>query len=344
MFRISFSILLIVLCFTVNPTVSQVTHGGGKGMLRIYEADTITPGNFYVNSLFQAYATRIDGIQHALAEFYTLNAGLTLGLSRSFEMFTHLVPYQDDQRHIWGPPGDASIGLKYAMIHYARPAQCALVAYTTFPTGQTHPVPYATFSSEGVGIAMIGAFSYNFKKTVAAFPLKVTLNVGWKDHDLGDNFVNETDQLLGGFGFKFPVRSSLLYTELTGEVFVNQSDVAFLHNSLRITQGVKFLGLSNIVFDIAADFEFANYTPTNAQKNAKPRFWEDYADWQIMVGATYRWTLFRKWDKSVQQAENQQRKEEQKQDKIRKKRKKVLEELERYKKKLKEEKKKDIPF
>ncbi len=324
------------------PTVSQVTLSGGKGMLRLYEADTITPGNFYANSLFQAYVTPVDGVKHSLAEFYTLNAGLTLGLSRAFEIFTHVVPYQDDQQHIWGPPGDSRLGLKCSMIHYSRPAQFAFVAYADIPTGQKHPIPYAPFSSDALGWAMTGAFSYNFKKTAAAFPLKVTFNLGWKDHDF--NFASETDQLLAGFGFKFPIRSSILYTELTGEVFVNQPDVSFSQNSLRITQGVKFLGFSNIVFDIAADIELANYTPIDAQKKVKPRYWEDYADWQIMAGATYRWTLFRKWDKSVRQAEKQQQREEQKKDTIQQKRKDVLDELERYKKRLEEEKKDDIPF
>jgi len=332
--------LLLLAAATVN---SQVAMSGGKGMLRLYEADTVTPGQLYINPFGTFFATKMANL-NVLAKDYTINTGVTLGVSRFIEAFVHLVPFQTDQVHIWGPPGDARLGAKFSIPNRGGVAQFGLAAYGDFPLARIHPIAYEPYSEKAFGYALIGLASLNFKNAATQVPIKLTMNFGYKSHNAANGFFSgETDQFVGGVGFKFPVKSSQLYTEATGEIFFNNEAVPFMKNSLRLTQGYKFITRSGLIFDIAADIRIRQ-KPTPAEKAQTPRFFADYADWKIIIGMTYRTTLFKKWDEKFQQQEKQRETIQNEQQEIRKKREKVVDELQEYKKRLQSEKKQKVPF
>ncbi|MBN1482662.1 hypothetical protein EH223_11765 [candidate division KSB1 bacterium] len=316
---------------------------GGKGMLRLYEAETITAGDFYMNPFGTFFATKSQQA-NVLAKDYTINAGFTLGISQIFESFIHLTPYQTDQERLWGAPGDSKMGLK-VNIPKKGVSQFGLLSYVEFPTARKHPISYEPFSEDAVGYAIVGITSLNFRNAVSPLPLKVTFNIGYKSHNSSKKiFAGDVDQVMAGFGLKVPLKSSQLYTEVSGEIFYNNPDVQLGQNSLRWSGGYKFLAARGIIFDVAADIELGGYKPSNAEKQAIPRFYEDYADWKLILGMTYRWTLFKNWDKKTREIKEEQEKQEQETQELREQRENVIEELEEYLKKLEEEKKKTVPF
>lgn len=336
--------LVVLICVFCSTTEAQVGLTGGKGMLRVYEAETVTPGRLYVNP-FATFFARQNAEQTRLDKDYTLNVGLTLGISPVIETFVHVVPYQTDTTHIWGAPGDTKLGLK---LHLPRPgsvSQFGLAAYADFPTGRTHPLPFEPYSEDAFGYAILGLVSFNFQNAIKAIPLKLSANLGYKSHNAQNGFFSGvTDQIVGGFGFKIPFQTSLIYTEVTGEYFFNNNDVQFSHNFFRITQGYKFITRPGLVFDIAVDVEVGNYQPAPEQLAHTPRVWEDYADWKIILGMTYRNTLIKSWDRRFREAQKKEQQEQEKREQLREKREKVIKELEDYKKQLEEEKQREIPF
>jgi hypothetical protein len=335
--------LVVFILLAAGTVYSQVAMSGGKGMLRLYEADNVTPGQLYINPFGTFFATKMADV-NVLAKDYTINTGVTLGISRRFETFIHLVPYQTDQVHIWGPPGDAKLGLKFNIPNRGGVAQFALAAYGDIPIAQFHPLEYESYSEDAFGYALIGIASFNFKNAASHIPIKLTTNIGYKSHNASSGFFSDdTDQLIGGFGIKFPVKSSQLYTEATGEIFINNSDVPFVKNSLRFTQGYKFITRRGLIFDIAADVRIGQ-KPTLEEKMQLPRVFADYADWKIIVGMTYRTTLFKKWNEKFQQQEQQRKTVQKEQEEIRKMREKVVDELEEYKKRLQDKEKQEVPF
>ena len=324
---------------------AQVTLTGGKGILRLYEAESVTAGDFYVNPYASFYATpRQDTDINILAKDNTLNLGLTLGISRVFETFIHFTPYQTDQVNLWGAPGDSKVGLK-ANIPAARVSQFGVLTFLDIPTGDVHPVPYEPFSENNYGYAIIGLVSFDLRKAASPLPLKAIVNLGYRSHNSSKGFMSgDTDQLVGGLGLKWAIKSSQLYTEISGEVFTNNPAVNFSQNSLRWSGGYKFLLRGGIIFDIATDIELGGYKPTEAEIDQTPRFFEDYADWKVILGLTYRWTFFPNWDKQRQTRLKQKQQQEKDEEKIREQREKVIEELEEYQKRLQDEKKKNVPF
>ncbi len=334
----------VIFCYlTAGTAFAQVTMTGGKGTLRLYEADNITPGHLYVNPFGTFFATKMADI-NVLAKDYTVNVGLTFGISRVFETFIHIVPFQTDQIHIWGPPGDSKVGVKLHVPNRGGVAHFGLAAFASFPTARVHPIPYEPYSEKAIGYALLGLASFNFKNAASQIPVKVTANVGYRNHNASQGFGGRTDQLIGGIGFKFPVKASQLYSEVTGEIFINNDEVQLHQNSIRFTQGYKFITRNGLIFDIAADIRLGGCQPTETEKKQTPRFYEDYADWKIILGMTWRMTLLKKWDDKFQQVEQRRRLRQNDQEEIRKKREKVVNELEEYKKRLEGEKKQEVPF
>ena len=337
------SLILLVLfnLAAFSTLTAQVSVGGGKGLLRIYDAETVYPGLLYINPFYSFYGQEKDS---RYSEDHTLNLSFTLGLSNKFELFLHTVPYQDDQDHIWGPIGDTDIGLKYQVPKNGSPLQFALVGLVNFPTAINHNVQFEPYSSDGTGWTLFGVANLDMKNTSAAIPLKFSFNIGYRDHDMSDRFFAEKkDQLVGGFGLKFPVRSSILYSELTGEIFINNTDeVSFSENLIRFTQGIRFLGPSSLVFDLAADFELGG--ASNDARIIANEFIKDYADWKITLGATYRTTLFKHLTPQEKLARKQKQEENEKLNSIRQKREQVSKDLEELKKNLEKEKRKEETY
>jgi hypothetical protein len=231
------------------------------------------------------------------------------------------------------------VGLKFHVPTRSASMFFGLLGYVGFPTAKNHNVPYEPFSADAKGWALMGLWTVDLKNASSTFPLKISLNAGYRDHDWADRFFTDSkDQLLAGFGFKIPIRSSLLYSEVSGEFFTNnQENVAFNQNSYRFTQGFRFLGPGNLVFDLGADFELGRYVPTAEEVASKP-YLKDYADWKIIFGISYRATLFKYVSAEEKLVKKRQQNDEEKMDSIKEKRGNVLKELEEIRRKLEKEK------
>lgn len=326
----------IVIIVLLVPAIlsAQVTLGGSKGTLRVYDAETVYPGQLYINSFYNTYAaeTALGGF----IEDHTLNIAITLGLFNVFDFFTHVVPYQDDQVSIWGPPGNTRSGFKFYIPRKNRVFQTGFLSFVNFPTSKSFNVPYEPFTHDTMGWALMWISTWDFRSGSGNIPLKLSLNMGYEDLDWHDRFFGDIkDKLLIGIGFKFPVRSSLLYSEFTGEVFLNNTEnVAFTENLLRFTQGFRFLAPLDLVCDIAADFNFGG---ADDLKGVRPPFVKEYADWKLTFGLTYRTTLFRPLTAKQKLDKQKQRQEQGKLDEIRQKREQAVRELEEMRKKIEKE-------
>lgn len=332
-----------LLAFLLVPitAISQVTIGGGKGLVRVYEADPIEYGSLYTSLNWQGFAGKKTPSKNALNELYVFNLNFTLGLPYQIDAFAHFTPYHDDQRHIFGPPGDTRLGLKWTAAQPMPSLSLAVAAYAQFPTAKTHPLPFEPYSEDATGWAILAALSNNLKNSSLALPLKTTVNFGYKDHNFtNDVFGGVTDQWLGGIAIKFPVKTTLWYSEISGEFFYNKKNIKLFENSVRFTQGVKFYGPYQILFDITADIDLSHPEPP-IFKNSTVRFYEDYADWRIMASATYSFKLFHKKNLIKEQREQIKKNEL---NEIEQQRKNINQELEDYKKRLKKEKKKNPPL
>ena len=317
-----------------------MTLGGAKGSLRIYDADTISPGFLYGNLLYTSFVTKTEDGAHFIGD-HTLNASATLGLSRAFELFLHTVPYQDDQVNAWGPIGNSRAGIKFHVPKRGPGFHFGLVGFVSLPTGLNQNVPYESFSVDAYGWGLLAAGTIDFRNISGTLPLKVSFNLGIRDHDWSDRyFVDGKDQLIGGVGLKFPIRSSLLYSEVSGEVFMNREDIGFKQNFLRFTQGIKFFGPFNLVCDLGADIELGRYQPTSANP-LQMSFIKDYADWKIIFGVTHRWHLFNRPDRQEQQKRQRENQERDDLDTIRQKREQAAKEIEEMSKQLQKEKKRE---
>jgi hypothetical protein len=335
--RLSLKLLtaIVVFVFLVPTYLSaQVTLGGSKGTLHVYDAETIYPGQLYINSFYQTFATETSS--GGFAEDHSLNFALTLGLFNSVEIFAHAVPYQDDQASVWGPPGNTSVGFKMYLPRKNRVFQTGFLSYARFPTANNYNVPFEPFTIDAPGWALLWISTWDFRSGSGTMPLKLSLNLGYNDLDWRNTFFEDIkDKLLIGLGLKFPIRSSLLYSEFTGEVFLNNTEkVAFTENYLIFTQGFRFLAPLNLVCDIAADFNFGG---ADDLKGVRPPFVKEYADWKLTFGLTYRGTLFRPLTEKQKVEKQKKQQEQNKLDEIRLKREQAIKDLEEMRKKIEEE-------
>lgn len=321
-------IFTLVLFFTFEKVYSQVSMYGGKGLWRVLSAEPINPTDIFVGANFSAYFEKTGPEQ--LAKYYSSYFHVSVGLASNLELIANFVPYQDDQHHLWGRIGDTKLGLKYLTPLSTTGFKLGLMGYYKFPTAEVPNVPYEVFSSPEPAWEMRALVTLDFIKVLPTFPFKWNFNVGYTDHSIYDRyFQSKIDQLFIGTGFKFSIRSVQVYTEYTGEIFINNSDVVpFDQNSTRITPGVRFLGPWKNTVDIALDLAFTSY---DSLKNTDI-FHKEYFDWKISVGITHRFSVFKYFDKTAR-LERQRRKEElRKLEEIRKRREKANEDLKNMKK------------
>ncbi len=347
-------VLLFVMILGVAALSAQVTLSGSKGQLRIIDAETITPGHLYINAFYNVFVEKRDNVQYlsagkkevrsVLIKDNAFNLNLTLGLFKFMEVFLHTMPYQDNQHDLWGPIGDTQTGLKLHVANGSSWLQPGLLAYAQFPTAPNHDIPFETFSFNHNGWALMGLLNMDLKRTGSAKPLKLTLNLGYKDNNWLDRyFADKKDQLLIGAGMKFPVRGYQLYSEVTGEMFVNQRETRFNQNPIRFSQGIRLIALQDFIVDVAADLRLGGYRPTS-QEVARNPFLRRYADWKLHIGASYRTTLFTLMTPEEKVNRAQQNEEKRKLEEIRKKREQVTKELEELKKSIEKEKKEKQPM
>ena len=335
-YHIKTAFIFLLLVFMSVQVFGQTSLQGGKGLFRVLDAGNLRPGMFYGNAYLLSYfKTPTDSASRSIKD-HTFAMGFTLALTKSVELVGQLVPYQDDQQSWWGPPGNITLGLK-TRIAGTRTSDFGLMAGYVIPTGIDGPVAFEPYMSgeQGWKLLMLGAF--DLRRSIPTVPMKLHLNIGYFDQNIRDRyFQDKNDQLLLGAALKFPIRSALFYTEFTGEIFLNNPDVKFMENSLRLTQGFRFIGPGNLIFDFAFDLGL------DKQYNGEnPPYVQDYANWKINFGISYQKRMFRPLSKEEKRKRKIREQEAKKLEEIRKQREKATQDLERMKKELEKEKQKE---
>lgn len=273
---LSLSVLLAFKAVS-NPVFSQTTLSGGRGTFRVYSAETIQAGSIILNSFFLSFIN--DDETSGFGNDHTWNLGLTYGWTNNLELTMQAIPYQDDQQHNWGPPGDTKLGVKWHLPSSSQRIDTGLRGFLSIPTAKNHNVPFEPFSSGKFSWGVMGLLTFDIP---GVLPLKINANFGYLDHDIG-TFLSKgsTDQILLGLGFKIPIRAIIFFTEYTGEIFFNNDEISFKDNSMRLTHGFRFRMPFNLVLDLGADISFS--------RNLKvyPAPLHEYADWKIFAGLTY---------------------------------------------------------
>jgi len=313
----------------------QTSLFGGRGLYRTYSAEVVGSANLYVNGYFSSYFKKRS--ENLMAKDHTLNFGVTFGFFKHFEATLKLTPYQDDQQSIWAPPGDTRLGLKYHIPFFKSAFHLGLKCFADFPTANQANIMYEPFNTDEIGWGGHVLSTLSFANVFPLLPLKIHANVGYIDHSINDQFFTSIDdQMLLGFGIVFPIRSFQLFTEYSAEVFMNQPDIDFMQNSMRITQGFKFLGPKNIIFDLIFDLGLTNEDSVRVleEKDESSPYIRDYADWKITFGATYRFSFKKYFDKSDAIAKQKELEEKRKLQKIKSKRENASKDLESMKKVL----------
>lgn len=328
--RTRLALAVVAMLFLVEWGGAQTTMYGGRGMSRVRSARTVGSGNLYLSAYTLHY---VEKVNESLAKDHTLRLALTFGLSNLLELSASVTPYQDTQEGIWGPPGDSELGLKFCYPYSPDWLQLGIHALASFPTGAKHPVPYEPYSSGKLGWAMLGLLTLDLREHSPFIPFQLNLNAGYMDHDVRDRyFEDRKDQALVGAGIKFPVKGSVLYFEYTAEIFLNNPEVPFEKNSMRLTPGFKFVGPWNLIYDIAVDVLLTD----ERSPGGRDPFVRDYADWKLILGVTYPFSLLR-YVKQERQLE--QRRALEGMEEIRAKREEAAKALEELRKRLEQERK-----
>jgi len=285
-----FNLLALALSSIVwlaEPAAAQTTIYGGRGLMRVFSAEPLGRSQFFVNTYFQTFLDPSKR-NNRLGKDHTLTLAFSVGLTHSLELTLLATPYQDDQKHVWGPPGDTHIGVKLALPLHVGGISTGVRGFMVLPTAKNANVPSEPYSSGKLGAGLQALVTVDMTQSFPLVPLKLYLNFGYMDHMLNDSFFTaEQDQYIFGAGIKFPIRSFVLHTEYTGEVFANNRNLAFAENSSRITQGVKFLGPWDMIIDLSADIGLDK----PVQVVGEPQYYQkDYADWKVILGINYQFT------------------------------------------------------
>lgn len=327
--------LFILLIGMTHQVFSQIGMHGGRGLMRILSANVITPTDLYVGSNFSMYFEKVGPEQ--LAKYYAMNVNATYGLTENLELSLNFIPYQDDQKHIFGRMGNSQFAVKYRMPFSGRYFQLGVYGFFKIPTAQENNVPYEVFYTKHSAWGSRMLLSFNFSKIIPQSLLKFHINFGYYDHNINDTyFSSKIDQMMIGAGFVIPVRSSQVYLEYSGELFINSQDtVSFSENSNRITAGVKFFGPFKTLLDVAADVGLSK----RSKLAELSMFHKDYSRWRIWVGIGYRFSFYKYFDKSAKLEKQREEQERRKLEQIKSRRRKATIEMQKMKEILKKKNK-----
>lgn len=321
------------LVFSISlslPLCAQTTMLGGTGLLRIQDVESLVPGQMGATSHFLGFFQARES-SSMLAKDVTINMGLTFAFSETCELTAAIALYQDDNTQLVPMPGDSRLGVKINALK-GEVMRLGLYPFVNFPTAEKHNVPFETYSPDNIALGMMGIAMIDLKETFPLFPIKLYLNAGYLDNNLQDQyFSSKIDQGLVGIGFKIPIRSSVLFTEYTAELFLNNPDVRWSNNPQRITQGFRFLAPWGLVCDIGVDVDLSQLD----SKKQDEMYHKQYADWKVIAGISHRFTLLPYLSRE-ERLERRRRMEEAKRlEQIRKQREQAARELEEMKNKLK---------
>ena len=322
----------LVIITSAVTVVAQTTSAGGRGLFRVFSAETVQRGSYIVNTFYQAYFQVTDA--NGFGNDHSIKVGVTYGLTHSLELTAQIVPYQEDQDHGFGPPGDTQIGAKWRLPFSSPSFALGLRGFLSLPTALNHNVPFEPYSSGKLAGGVMGLLTWNVR---GAHPLQVHANVGYFDHNVTTLSVGElTDQLVFGFGIKLPIHPLILYTEYTGEIFFNNEAVSFNDNSTRLTHGFKFIGPFKTIVDFGVDIGLSR----NLNPPPHPLIHE-YADWKIFTGFSFQFNTRRVYG-SVPKVTRRSPKEEGKMlQELKEKRGQAEEELEKMREELEKKKPED---
>jgi len=334
--KLEIKLTVLMMLMVASFSWSQTARYGGKGLFRTLSAEPVGAGNLFVNGYFSGYLKKQT--ENYMTKDYTFSTAATFGFSKNFETYLMGVLYQDDQRSIWAPPGDSRLGIKYHLPSLGPAFHVGLNTFAVFPTSKYHNLMYEPYSSGEFGWGVQVLSTISFANVMPLLPMKIHLNAGYLDHAFNDDFfTSKIDQALIGAAVVFPVRSFQLFTEFTGEIFINEPDVQFAQNSMRVTQGFKFLGPKNVIFDLIFDFGLTNEDSLRNISEAniiKHPLWKDYADWKVTFGATYHFSLKRFFEKDIDEAKKKELEEQRKLERIKNKREKAKSDLDSMKRAL----------
>jgi hypothetical protein len=328
---------IFLLTFT-TAGLSQISYSGGKGLYNVLEADPIRTTDIYFSTNMLSFMREEPG-SNVLTKYFSNNANLTIGLANYLGCFLNFVPHRDDGVNLYGTIGDTHFGLKYLTPLSSRVFKLGLAASYKFPTAGIANVPFEVYSTDKPGWAIKALLSLDFLPIMPSMPLKLNLNFGYLDHNIYDDyFYSKIDQLFLGTGLKYSIRSLQFYTEYSGEIFFNNpSQVEFNQNSMRLTQGIRFLGPWNNTVHIAFNYSLTNY---DSLKNIDI-FHKEYATWEFVIGISHRFSVYKYFDKSAKLERKRRAEELRRLEAIKKKRQNVKQDLKKMKDELEKEKKKN---
>jgi len=286
-----FILLVVLICAINSPTaMAQTTVNGGRGLLRIFSAEAVEGSSFHVNSYFQSYFRNDKPQSGSLSKDYTLSFGMTYLLGKRTELTARLVAYQSDQQHVWGPPGDTELGIKYQTPLSTNNVLTGVRTFLIFPTAGRHNVPYEPYSSGKLALGAQALLTLDFTESFPIVPLKFYANLGYIDRNVRNILLrNNDDQLLLGAGIKFPISTIVFFTEYSAEIFTHLKSLSYSDNASRLTQGASFLGPWNLALNVAVDFDLSS------SRNVPGIFYaKDYADWKITIGVHHQFWRYKK--------------------------------------------------
>ena len=326
-----------LLIFT-TAGITQISYSGGKGLNTVLEADPIRATDIYFSTNMSSFMREEPGSK-VLTKYFGFNTNLTVGLANYLECFLNFVPHRDDGLNLYGTIGDTHFGLKYLTPLSARVFKLGLAGSFKFPTAGIANVPFEVFSTDKPAWAIKALLSLDFLSIIPKFPLKFNFNFGYLDHNIYDPyFISKIDQLLFGTGIKYSIRSLQFYTEYSGEIFFNNpAQVEFNQNSIRLTQGIRFLGPWNNTVHIAFNYSLTKY---DSLKNTDI-FHKEYATWELKIGISHRFSVYKYFDKSNKLEHKTLEEERRRLEAIKKKRQNVKQDLKKMKDELDKKKKKN---
>ena len=318
--------LLVLPCFLF----AQTTVMGGTGLFRVQGADVLVPGQLSLSGHYLGFYQAKENSSN-LTKDVTINSGFTFGLSERLELTAGITIYQDDNAQLLPIPGDSRLGLKVNAVN-GNIVSLGFYPFINFPTAENHNVMFETYNSDKVSIGLHGIVTFDLKDTLPIIPIKFYINGGYLDNNLGDQFfAAKIDQGLLGLGLKVPIRSSVIFTEFTSEIFVNNTDVRWYNNPQRLTQGFRFIGPFELVGTVGFDISLSKFD----EEKKDEKFHKEYADWKIFAGVSHRFTVFPYLSRAARIERQNRIEEERRLEEIRKQREKAAKELEEMKKKLK---------
>lgn len=322
-------ILTTLVIITLTATsFSQTAVAGGRGMFRVFSAEIIQAGSLFLNTYYQAFYRSSGNDQ-------SINLGITYGISNDVELTAQVVPYQDDQKHDWGPPGDTQLGIKCRLPLSSSRFSAGLRGFVIMPTALEHNPPLEPYSTDQVAWGVMALLTTDLTNSSGGFPLKIHTNVGYLDHNIETLLSNDgTNQLLFGVGLKLSARAFILYTEYTGEFFLSNAAVSFGDNSMRLTQGFKFRGPLNFIMDFGLDIGLSR------SLRAYPTPLHQYADWKIFGGLSYHFKTSKIHGYAAKATRIDRKKESKALEALRNRRKNVEQDLDKVRKSLEKGKKK----